>query len=67
MLKPQSAKLLDGRDLSTEEAEAAMGTIMRGDATPAQIGGYLVALRMNWAVGLQQSISRRSASMLRVN
>ncbi|MCZ6530621.1 MAG: anthranilate phosphoribosyltransferase [Chloroflexi bacterium] len=46
MLKPQIAKLLDGRDLSTEEAEAAMGTIMRGEATPAQIGGYLVALRM---------------------
>ncbi len=46
MLKPQIAKLLDGQDLTADEAEAAMGTIMRGEATPAQIGGYLVALRM---------------------
>ncbi|MCH8876266.1 MAG: anthranilate phosphoribosyltransferase [Chloroflexi bacterium] len=46
MLKPYIASLLGGRDLTAEEAEAAMEIIMRGDATPAQIGGYLVALRM---------------------
>jgi anthranilate phosphoribosyltransferase len=40
------AQLLDGRDLSREEARDVMGTVMRGDATPAQIGGVLVALRV---------------------
>jgi anthranilate phosphoribosyltransferase len=40
------ARLLDGRDLSRDEAREAMNTIMSGDATPAQIGGFLVALRL---------------------
>jgi anthranilate phosphoribosyltransferase len=40
------ARLLDGRDLSRPEAREAMGEIMRGQATPAQIGGFLVALRL---------------------
>lgn len=39
------AKTLAGADLSVSEAEAAMGTIMAGEATPAQIAGLLVALR----------------------
>jgi anthranilate phosphoribosyltransferase len=39
------AQLLDGRDLSREDACEAMNTIMRGDATQAQIAGFLVALR----------------------
>ncbi len=38
-------KLLDGRDLRRDEAREIMGEIMRGEATPAQIGGFLVALR----------------------
>jgi anthranilate phosphoribosyltransferase len=38
--------LLDGRDLSRDEARAVMGSIMDGEATPAQIGGFLVALRL---------------------
>jgi len=46
MLKPYLAKVLDREDLSPEEAEQAMGIIMRGEATDAQIGGYLMALRM---------------------
>jgi anthranilate phosphoribosyltransferase len=40
------ARLLDGSDLSREEARDVMGEIMRGEATPAQIGGFLVALRL---------------------
>jgi anthranilate phosphoribosyltransferase len=40
------AQLLDGRDLSRAEARRVMGQIMSGDATPAQIGGFLVALRL---------------------
>jgi anthranilate phosphoribosyltransferase len=46
MLKPYLARLTEGRNLTAGEAEAAMGIIMRGEATPAQIGGYLMALRM---------------------
>jgi len=37
--------LLDGRDLSRAEARAVMGEVMAGEATPAQIAGFLVALR----------------------
>src|SRR5581483_2784348 len=37
--------LLDGRDLTRDDARAAMNTIMAGEATPAQIAGFLVALR----------------------
>jgi anthranilate phosphoribosyltransferase len=40
------ARLLDGHDLSREEARAVMNEIMEGEATPAQIGGFLVALRL---------------------
>jgi anthranilate phosphoribosyltransferase len=40
------AKLLDGRDLSRAEARDVMGSIMRGETTPAQIGGFLIALRV---------------------
>jgi anthranilate phosphoribosyltransferase len=39
------AKLLDGHDLTRDEACDAMRTIMRGEATQAQIAGFLVALR----------------------
>jgi anthranilate phosphoribosyltransferase len=40
------ARLLDGHDLSREDARAVMDQIMRGEATPGQIGGFLVALRL---------------------
>jgi anthranilate phosphoribosyltransferase len=39
-------RLLDGHDLTREEARDVMGGIMRGEATPAQIGGFLIALRV---------------------
>jgi anthranilate phosphoribosyltransferase len=39
------AKVLDGRDLTRAQAHEAMDSIMRGEATPAQIAGFLVALR----------------------
>jgi anthranilate phosphoribosyltransferase len=39
-------RLLDRRDLTREEARAVMEEVMRGEATPAQIGGFLVALRL---------------------
>ena len=36
----------EGHDLSAAEMTAIMRTIMTGEATPAQIGGFLVGLRM---------------------
>ena len=46
MLKPYIALALSRKDLTAEQAEAAMTVIMTGQATQAQIGAYLVALRM---------------------
>src|SRR5437763_17064456 len=40
------ARLLDGHDLSRDEARGVMDEVMRGAATPGQIGGLLVALRL---------------------
>jgi anthranilate phosphoribosyltransferase len=39
-------KLISRENLSRAEAETVMNQIMSGDATPAQIGAYLIALRM---------------------
>jgi anthranilate phosphoribosyltransferase len=39
------AQLLDGKDLTRREAHDVIDEVMRGDATPGQIGGFLVALR----------------------
>ncbi len=46
MIREAIAKLVKREDLTVEEAEAAMGVIMAGEATPAQIGAFLIALRM---------------------
>ena len=46
MLKPYIAKTLKREDLTAAEAQEAMHIIMTGQATPAQIGAYLVGLRM---------------------
>jgi anthranilate phosphoribosyltransferase len=46
MLKPFIAKTINRTDLTADEAHEAMNIIMTGQATPAQIGAYLVALRM---------------------
>ena len=45
MIQQALARLLDGHDLSREEAHGVMGSIMSGEATPAQIAGFLIALR----------------------
>ena len=46
MIQDALSALLDGRDLDRDEARRVMGSIMDGAATPAQIGGFLVALRL---------------------
>ena len=45
MIQAAIQTVLDGRDLDRDDARAVMGEIMGGEATPAQIGGFLVALR----------------------
>ena len=45
MIQEMVSRLLDGHDLSRAEAHETMNEIMRGDATQAQIAGFLVALR----------------------
>ena len=38
--------VIERHDLSRDEMQSVMRTIMTGEATPAQIGGFLVGLRM---------------------
>ncbi len=45
-MKAVLAKVADGAHLDADEAEAAFDIIMSGDATPAQIGAFLMALRV---------------------
>ncbi len=46
MLKPFIAKTINRIDLTADEAQEAMSVIMTGQATQAQIGAYITALRM---------------------
>ena len=45
-VKEALAKLVLGESLSRGEARAAMQSMVEGDATPSQIAGFVVALRM---------------------
>jgi len=45
MIQEAISKLLDRRQLARAEARGVMNEIMRGEATSAQIGGFLIALR----------------------
>ncbi len=47
MIKQAISNLADKRHLTEGEAEAAMTQIMAGEATPAQIGAFLIGLRLN--------------------
>lgn len=46
MLKELIGKVVTGENLTRQEAEGAMELIMAGEATPAQIGALLTALRL---------------------
>jgi anthranilate phosphoribosyltransferase len=46
MIQPALSRLLDGHDLTRPEAYGVMDEIMRGEATAAQMGAFLVALRV---------------------
>lgn len=39
-------QLLEGQSLTMEQAEGVMAQVMTGEATPAQIAGFLIALRV---------------------
>src|SRR5262245_8323646 len=46
MLKEILPRLVDGQDITAQEAAAAVGEIMDGAATPAQIAAFATALRI---------------------
>lgn len=53
MLKDYLAQVIMGEDLSGEQAQQAMGHIMSGQASEAQIGAFLTALRMKGASSVE--------------
>ncbi len=46
MIKEAIAKLVERQDLAESEMIGAMNQIMGGEATPAQVGSFITALRM---------------------
>ncbi len=46
LVRAALAAVIDGRTLDLDEARLAMGSVMDGEATPAQLAALLVALRM---------------------
>lgn len=60
------AQVLERQDLQQAQMEAVMTQIMTGEATPSQIGGFLIALRMKGEtvdeVAAAASVMRRLAS-----
>lgn len=45
-LKPLIAKVANGESLDRDEARQAFDILMSGEATPSQVGGFLMALRV---------------------
>jgi len=69
MLSETIARLVDGQTIDRDEAYRAMTAIMTGEATDAQIGAFLVALRMRGETAEQISGFARAMreSSLRVH
>ena len=68
-MKPFLQKLASGQPLTREEAEAAFGIIMSGEATASQIGAFLMALRLR-GESVQEiagAVSAMRGKMLKVN
>ncbi|RUZ72188.1 anthranilate phosphoribosyltransferase [Mesorhizobium sp. M7A.F.Ca.US.006.01.1.1] len=68
-LKTHIAKIATGSALSFEEAREAFDIIMSGDATPGQIGGFLMALRVRGETvsEISGAVATMRAKMLRVD
>ena len=63
--------LIDGQNLSTDQMIAVMRQVMTGDATPAQIGGFLIALRIKGEtideITGAATVMRELASKVKIN
>jgi len=72
MLRRFIAKIVEGDDLTEGEAYQAMGTLMGGEATTAQIGAFLTGLRMKGETveeitGFARSMREKSVRIQRKN
>ena len=71
MLKQAIRKVVDRLNLNEEEMEAAMDVIMSGQATPAQIGSFITALRLKGEtieeITGAARVMRRKATHIRVD
>jgi anthranilate phosphoribosyltransferase len=67
-LKPLIAKVANGESLTREEAREAFDILMSGEATPSQIGGFLMALRVRGetVAEITGAVSTMRAKMLPV-
>ena len=63
MIREMLSKVVTGQDLSSEEITQTMDEIMQGEATPAQIAGFITALRMKGETVAE--VSGAAASMRR--
>lgn len=66
--KPYLAKVATGASLSREEAREAFDTLLSGEVTPAQAGGFLMALRVRGETTdeIVGAVSAMRGRMLRV-
>jgi len=68
-MKALVQKLVDRLDLTPEEVEGAFEAIFQGEATPAQMGAFLVALRMKGEtpaeIAAAATVMRRRATPVR--
>src|SRR2546423_15241247 len=67
-LKPIIGKVATGATLSRDEAASAFDSMMSGEATPSQMGGLLMALRVRGETvdEITGAVSAMRAKMLRV-
>src|SRR5215212_1846465 len=67
--KPYLAKVATGAALTREEARAAFDTLLSGEVTPAQGGGFLMALRVRGEAldEIAGAVEAMRGRMLRVN
>ncbi len=68
-LKPLIAAVAGGRSLDEHEAEQAFDILMSGDATPTQIGAFLMALRVRGetVAEITGAVRTMRAKMLRID
>eukprot|EP01037_Dinobryon_pediforme_P013908 gene13908-14025_t len=67
--KPLIAKVATGSSLSRIESELAFNTMLSGEVTPAQMGGFLMALRVRGETvdEISGAVSAMRAKMLKVS